>query len=299
MNNENPTNPVSAPSTLERVGVRITIIGIGLIGGSLALDIKKHYPNAKISGIDANESHLAEAIQLGIIEEKATFEDLKFSDSVILSTPVDVSVLILPEILEHIGEETLVLDVGSTKLPICEAVSNHSKRRNFMACHPIAGTEFSGPSAAILGLFENKTNIICEVEKTTFKLQEKAMELFKKLGMRIRYMDPKSHDKHIAYVSHLSHISAFMLGKTVIEKEKDEQDIFDMAGSGFESTVRLAKSSPAMWTPIFKQNKKQVVKSLDEYISNLTKFKTLLENDNYDELYNEMQNTNRIKEILK
>ena len=299
MNNSKQTNSMSAPSTLERAGVRITIIGIGLIGGSMALDIKKHYPNAKISGIDANENHLAEAIKLEIIEESATYEDLKFSDFVILSTPVDVSVLILSEILDKIGEETLVLDVGSTKLPICEAVSNHPKRRNFMACHPIAGTEFSGPSAAILGLFDNKTNIICEVEKTTFKLQEKAMEVFKKLGIRIRYMDPKSHDKHIAYVSHLSHISAFMLGKTVIEKEKDERDIFDMAGSGFESTVRLAKSSPAMWTPIFKQNKKQVVKSLDEYILNLTKFKTLLENDNYDELFNEMQNTNRIKEILK
>jgi prephenate dehydrogenase len=299
MNNENPTNPVSAPSPFERAGVRITIIGIGLIGGSLALDIKKHYPNAKFFGIDANENHLTEAVKLGIIGEKTTFEDLKFSDFVILSTPVDVSVLILPEILDKIGEDSLVLDVGSTKLPICEAVSNHPNRRNFMACHPIAGTEFSGPSAAVLGLFDNKTIIICEIEKTTFKLQEKALEMFQKLGMRIRYMDPKSHDKHIAYVSHLSHISAFMLGKTVIEKEKDERDIFDMAGSGFESTVRLAKSSPAMWTPIFKQNKKQVVKSLDEYISNLTKFKTLLENDNYEELYNEMKNTNRIKEILK
>ncbi len=279
--------------------MNVNVIGIGLIGGSLALDIKQHCPNAKISGNDSNENHLNEAIQLGIIQEKATFEDLIFSDFVILSTPVDVSVLILPEILDKIGEKTLVLDVGSTKLPICETVSNHPKRRNFMACHPIAGTEFSGPSAAVLGLFDNKTNIICEVEKTTFKLQEKAMELFKKLGMRIRYMDPKSHDKHIAYVSHLSHISAFMLGKTVIEKEKDERDIFDMAGSGFESTVRLAKSSPTMWTPIFKQNKKQVVKSLDEYILNLTKFKNLLENDNYDELFLEMQNTNRIKEILK
>ena len=168
-----------------------------------------------------------------------------------------------------------------------------------MATHPIAGTEFSGPSAAILGLFQDKTNIICEVEKTTFKLQERALELFKKLGMRIRYMEPKSHDKHIAYVSHLSHISSFMLGKTVIEKEKDERDIFDMAGSGFESTVRLAKSSPAMWTPIFKQNKKQVVKSLEEYIANLTHFKTLLEDENYEAVFNEMQNTNRIKEILK
>lgn len=168
-----------------------------------------------------------------------------------------------------------------------------------MAAHPIAGTEFSGPSAAIKGLFQDKTNIICEVEKTTFKLQEKALDLFKSMGMRIRYMDPKSHDKHIAYVSHLSHISSFMLGKTVINKEKDEQDIFDMAGSGFESTVRLAKSSPAMWTPIFKQNKKQVVKTLEEYISNLSNFKELLENDDYDAIYNEMQGVNKIKEILK
>lgn len=167
-----------------------------------------------------------------------------------------------------------------------------------MATHPIAGTEFSGPSAAIKDLFQDKTNIICEVEKTTFKLQERGMELFKKLGMRIRYMDAKSHDKHIAYVSHLSHISSFMLGKTVVEKEKDERDIFDMAGSGFESTVRLAKSSPAMWTPIFKQNKKHVVKSLEEYISNLTHFKKLLEDENYEAVFNEMQNTNRIKEIL-
>ncbi len=299
MNNKIQTIQVSAPSLLENAGMRIVIIGIGLIGGSMALEIKKQYQNSKVFGIDANENHLTEATQLGIIDEVATYEDLEFANFVILSTPVDFSVLILPEILDKIGDETLVFDVGSTKLPICEAVSNHPKRRNFMACHPIAGTEFSGPSAAILGLFDNKTNIICEIEKTTFKLQEKAMKLFKQLGMRIRYMDPKSHDKHIAYVSHLSHISAFMLGKTVIEKEKDEQDIFDMAGSGFESTVRLAKSSPAMWTPIFKQNKKQVVKSLDEYILNLTKFKTLLENDNYDELFNEMQNTNRIKEILK
>jgi len=152
--------------------------------------------------------------------------------------------------------------------------------------------------AAVRDLFREKTNIICEVEKTTFKLQEIGMELFKRLGMRIRYMDPKAHDKHIAYVSHLSHISSFMLGKTVVEIEKDERDIFDMAGSGFESTVRLAKSSPAMWTPIFKQNKEHVVKSLEEYIVNLTHFKKLLEEENYEEVFNEMQNTNRIKEIL-
>ena len=279
--------------------MKVYIVGIGLIGGSMALDIKSIYDDAIVFGIDANEKHLDEAIKLGIIDQKATENDLINADLVIVAVPVDVALVILPEILNKIGEHTLVFDVGSTKNPICEAIENHPKRRNFMACHPIAGTEFSGPKAAVKGLYEGKTNIICEVERTTFKLQEKAMDLFKKLGMRIRYMDPKSHDKHIAYVSHLSHISSFMLGKTVIEKEKSEQDIFDMAGSGFESTVRLAKSSPAMWTPIFKQNKKQVIKSLEEYIQNLSNFKDLLENDNYEEVYNEMQNTNRIKEILK
>lgn len=279
--------------------MKVYIIGTGLIGGSLALDIKSIYATATVFGIDADENHLEEAFQLGIIDEKATLNDVAKADFVVVAVPVDIGLVILPGILDLIGEETLVFDVGSTKFPVCEIIQNHPKRRNFMACHPIAGTEFSGPKAAIRNLFEGKTNIICEVEKTTFKLQEKGLGLFKELGMRIRYMDPKSHDKHIAYVSHLSHISSFMLGKTVIEKEKHEQDIFDMAGSGFESTVRLAKSSPAMWTPIFKQNKKQVIKSLEEYIANLTHFKQLLENDDYAEVFNEMQNTNRIKEILK
>jgi prephenate dehydrogenase len=278
--------------------MKIYVIGIGLIGGSMVLDIKTLHPEATIYGIDNNESHLAEALALGVVDKTATFDDLSDADFVIVSVPVDVALTVLPRVLDVVGDNAIVFEVGSTKMPICEAVANHPKRRNFIATHPIAGTEFSGPSAAIKGLFQGKTNIICEVEKTTFKLQEKALELFKSMGMRIRYMDPKSHDKHIAYVSHLSHISAFMLGKTVINKEKDEQDIFDMAGSGFESTVRLAKSSPAMWTPIFKQNRKQVVKTLDEYISNLSKFKELLEKEDYDAIYNEMQSVNKIKEIL-
>ena len=278
--------------------MNIYVIGVGLIGGSIALDAKDLNPDAKIFGIDSNEKHLQEAIALGVIDEAATFDDLSKADLVIVSVPVDTAIVVLPTVLDLISDSAIVFDVGSTKIPICEAVAGHPRRRNFIATHPIAGTEFSGPSAAIKGLFQGKTNIICEVEKTTFKLQEKALWLFSAIGMRIRYMDPKSHDKHIAYVSHLSHISSFMLGKTVINKEKDEQDIFDMAGSGFESTVRLAKSSPAMWTPIFKQNKKQVVKTLEEYISNLTKFKELLVNDDYEAIFNEMQSVNRIKEIL-
>lgn len=278
--------------------MKVVVIGIGLIGGSMVLDIKALHPEATILGMDANENHLQQAIDLGVVEKAGTSEDLADADFVIVSVPVDVALVVLPQVLDAVGENTIVFEVGSTKLPICEAVANHPKRRNYIATHPIAGTEFSGPTAAIKGLFQGKTNIICEVEKTTFKLQEKALQLFMAMGMRIRYMDPQSHDKHIAYVSHLSHISSFMLGKTVIDKETEEQDIFDMAGSGFESTVRLAKSSPGMWTPIFKQNKQQVVKTLEEYISNLTKFKTLLENEDYDAIYQEMQSVNKIKEIL-
>lgn len=276
----------------------IYIIGVGLIGGSLALDIKSNNPESTIFGIDSNKKHLEEAIALQIIDKEASFDDLSQADVVVLSIPVDKAIEELPKVLDIIPDHALVMDVGSTKLPVCKAVENHSKRRNFLATHPIAGTEFSGPKAAVRALFQKKTNIICEVEETSFKLQEKAMKIFSDLGMRIRYMNPKAHDKHIAYMSHLSHISSFMLGKTVIEKEKNERDIFDMAGSGFESTVRLAKSSPAMWTPIFEQNKENVVETLNEYINNLKQFKAFMEADNYVEIYSEMENTNHIKDIL-
>ncbi|WP_053970399.1 prephenate dehydrogenase [Mangrovimonas sp. ST2L15] len=274
------------------------IIGVGLIGGSIAKDVKRMNPEMVIYGIDKNPDHLDEALNLGIIDKKAQLTDVQEADFVIVSIPVDASVDLLPQVLDLIHDDALVMESGSTKADICKAVANHPKRRNFLATHPIAGTEFSGPSAALEGLFHGKTNIICEVEKTAFKLQELALNIFQIMGMRIRYMNPEAHDKHIAYVSHLSHISAFMLGKTVIEKEKNEKDIFDLAGSGFASTVRLAKSSPAMWTPIFKQNKENVVETLNEYIHNLVSFKDFLESDNYDEIFNEMENTNHIKDIL-
>jgi len=277
----------------------IYIIGVGLIGGSLALDIKSVLPDVTIYGIDTNRQNLDEAIQLNVIDKKAEFVDLSKADLVIVAIPVDATVEQLPDILNLISEDALVVDVGSTKEDICLKVQNHHKRRNFLAMHPIAGTEFSGPSAAIHNLFQGKTNIVCEVELTAFKLQEKALQLFSKLGMRMRYMNPKAHDKHIAYVSHLSHISAFMLGKTVIDKEKNERDIFDLAGSGFESTVRLAKSSPEMWTPIFKQNKTNVIETLNEYINNLKQFKALMEQEDFEGVYKEMQDTNHIKQILK
>ncbi len=277
----------------------VYVIGIGLIGGSMALDIKKLYPETTIYGIDSNESHLNEALELHVVDEKASLRDISNADLLVLSVPVDASLQIVDDVLNNISDTTLVIDVGSTKQVFCKAVSNHPNRRNLLAMHPIAGTEHSGPKAAINGLFKNKTNIICEVEKTAFKLQEKALKLFSDLGLRIRYMNPEAHDKHIAYVSHLSHISSFMLGKTVIDKERNERDIFDMAGSGFESTVRLAKSSPEMWTPIFKQNKDNVLETLDEYIANLKHFKSLMEQDDFEAVYNEMKDTNYIKQILK
>jgi len=276
----------------------IYIIGIGLIGGSFALNIKKLHPKATIFGIDNNSAHLEEALSLNIIDDKAEVNKIENADLIVLAIPVDSSVVELPKILDTISDNTLVIDVGSTKTDICKVVTNHPKRRNFLATHPISGTEFSGPQAAFLELFQKKTNIICEVEKTAFKLQERALKLFLAMGLRIRYMNPEAHDKHIAYVSHLSHISSFMLGKTVINKEKNERDIFDMAGSGFESTVRLAKSSPEMWAPIFKQNKDNVIETLNDYIYNLTQFKIMMENDDFDAVFKEMKNTNHIKQIL-
>ncbi len=277
----------------------IYLIGVGLIGGSLALDIKNLDASTTIYGIDKNNVHLDIALEKGIIDHKAEIQDLNNADMVIVAIPVDVTVKKLPKLLNLVSDDALIIDVGSTKEDICEAVKNHPKRRNFLAMHPIAGTEFSGPNAAITRLYKGKTIIICEVEETAFKLQEKALKLFSDIGMRIRYMKPKAHDKHIAYMSHLSHISSFMLGKTVIEKEKNERDIFDMAGSGFESTVRLAKSSPEMWTPIFEQNKTNVIETLEEYIQNLEQFKELMKNDDFEAIFKEMKNTNHIKEILK
>ncbi|WP_350290468.1 prephenate dehydrogenase [uncultured Croceitalea sp.] len=278
--------------------MKVFIIGIGLIGGSFAKDLKRLHSDAQVFGVDTNEAHLDKAIELGLIDEKSDYNALPDADMVLVAIPVDVLVNELSKILDVVGEDTVVFDAGSTKSLVCKSVENHPKRRNFLACHPIAGTEFSGPEAAIENLYNGKTNIICEVEKTAFKLQEKALQLFQDMGMRIRYMNADAHDKHIAYVSHLSHISSFMLGKTVIEKEKNERDIFDMAGSGFESTVRLAKSSPAMWTPIFEQNKENVIETLQEYILNLESFKKMIEENDFEAVYEEMNNTNKIKQIL-
>ena len=278
--------------------MKLGIIGLGLMGGSFALDFKSIYPKSKIFGLDKSKKNENRALELGLIDELITLEQLSKVDVVLVAIPVDKSLEELPKILNSVNKDTLVFDVGSTKLPICEALLNHPNRKNFLATHPMAGTEFSGPIAAVEGLYLNKNNIVCEIEKTNPKIYKKALRIFKMLNMNIIKMDSKSHDVHVAYVSHLSHISSFMLGKTVIEKEKNEKNIFDLAGSGFESTVRLAKSSPATWTPIFLQNKNNLVLAINEYISNLNQIKEMIEENNYSTLSSILNNTNRIKQIL-
>ena len=276
----------------------IYIVGVGLIGGSFAIELRDIFNNSNIIGIDTSAQNLKIAKQKNIIDSHAEINGITNPFMIIIAVPVKAIIKILPKIFEFILPETLVVDFGSTKLSICKNIQTHKLRSNFLAAHPIAGNEFSGPNAAVKGLFTNKTMIICENNKTNNKLVNLAINIFKDLKMNISFMDPESHDKHIAYVSHLSHISSFMLGKTVIEEGKNEKNIFDMAGSGFESTVRLAKSSPKMWTDILEDNKLNITEALDDYIYNLNKTRELINNNKFSELETELKKINYIKNIL-
>ena len=278
--------------------MKIGVIGLGLIGGSFALAAKKFNVGASLYGQDNNPKHMEEALNLRIIDHPLEVDNYASMDVILMAIPVDACLTLALPLLDQINDNALLIDVGSTKSAICKHIELHPKRNQFLATHPIAGTEFSGPSAAFAELFMEQAQILCETYKTRPDLLEWAVQWFRNMNMEIHEMDAEAHDKHIAYVSHLSHISSFMLGKTVIEKEKDERAIFKMAGSGFASTVRLAKSSPDMWTPIFKQNKENILEVLKEYISNLEHFERLLESDDYDQLFKQLKNTNTIKTIL-
>ncbi|MEN8765908.1 MAG: prephenate dehydrogenase [Wenyingzhuangia sp.] len=275
----------------------VTVIGLGLIGGSLALELKKRLGYV-VYGIDSEASNANKALELGIVDEIIEFNQIVESDIVVLAVPVNVLPDLAINVLNNIKSSAIVFDMGSTKEKLSKTVENHEKRINFVAVHPIAGTEHSGPEAAIYGLFDEKVNIICDQELSSKEAVDKVLHIFNTLNMRTIFMNSVAHDKHIAYVSHLSHISSFMLGKTVLEKEKNEKNIFDMAGSGFESTVRLAKSSPNMWTPILIENKENILNSLNEYIDNLTVFRDLIIEENKERLQQTMLETNYIKEVL-
>ena len=278
---------------------KIYVIGVGLIGGSFAIDMRKLFPKSTIIGIDKSEIHLQKALELKLIDETSELSKINNPDIIVISVPVKSILNILPIVLKSVNNNSLVIDFGSTKKNICQIVKDHPNRQNFLATHPIAGTEFSGPAAAHEGLFEGKNIIICDKHKTDKSILELGLKIFNLMKMKIGYMDSDSHDKHVAYVSHLSHISSFMLGKTVMDEEKNEKNIFDMAGSGFESTVRLAKSSPEMWTDIFEDNKKNIIKSLDDYIENLAHINSLIKKDRFDEVESQLKSTNYIKTILK
>jgi prephenate dehydrogenase len=276
---------------------KIHIIGLGLLGGSFGLAARRKFPELTITGFDISEKNLKDAEVLGIITEAKENPDSD-TDIILLATPADSLGGILEKTLNEIGENTLVIDLGSTKSNLCALAGKHSKRKQYLAGHPIAGTEYSGPKAAFAELLDGKVMILCEMDKTDLHLKEKAYQLFEALNMKLRFMDPEEHDRHLAFVSHLSHVSSFMLGKTVLQKMEDDRNIFDMAGSGFASTVRLAKSSPSMWAPILTENKENILQALDGYISNLSSIRDLIANNDGEKIHQELADINKIRDIL-
>ena len=279
--------------------MKVGIVGLGLIGGSIGLKLKDLYNNITIYGYDIDDNSVSYCLKNKIIDVKFDEEFIPELDFVFLAIPVESIKDQLSDYLNKTSDNTLIIDLGSTKFQICNSVENHQNRKNYLAAHPIAGTEFSGPDSAKKDLFNDKVMILCDTDKTDPNLLLDSKKIIKSMGMNIKTMNSKEHDKHIAYVSHLSHISSFMLGKTVMDKEDDEHTIYSMAGSGFESTVRLAKSSPEMWSSIFLQNKKNIIESLDEYILNINNFKKLIEVSDQKNLNDEMRRINGIKKILK
>jgi len=277
----------------------VTVIGLGLIGGSFAKSLSELSADYTILGCDLSAENEEKAMALGLVSECLPMEQaISKAEIILLAIPVDALESMLSGILDRVRPDQLVIDFGSTKLNIAQSVISHPKRANYLAAHPMAGTENTGPEAALSGLYENKILILCDHELTNKDLLEQANSIFDLLSFQVIFMDSESHDKHIAYVSHLSHVSSFMLGLTVLDIEKDEENVFNMAGSGFMSTVRLAMSSPDMWTPIFLQNKKNVKNALSQYIERLQLFEKALDGDNFNDLHRMMTSANQIKKAL-
>lgn len=279
--------------------MKICIVGLGLLGGSFALGLKNKIKNLQIIGVDINEEHVNTALELGIIDEKTSFDQgVQQATLTVLATPVHCLLTQIPQALDLMPDTSILTDLGSTKSKLCKVVETHPKRNQYIALHPIAGTENSGPEAAFADLLKNKIMIVCDREKSNPQAFMTIELLCSILDMELHYMSSEAHDRHLAYVSHLSHIISFALSSTVLDKEKDEQSIFEMAGSGFASTVRLAKSSPAMWAPIFQQNQKNISEALGSYIAELQRFKEIIDTQNIDEAKILMQKANGVRRIL-
>lgn len=277
----------------------VTVVGIGLIGGSMAMASKGQGIATRLIGVDANESHRQKALALGLVDETMGLEEaIAASQLVILAVPVNALLPLLQTVLDRVDNQ-VVMDVGSTKGAVLESIANHPKRGRFVASHPMWGTEYSGPEAAVQGAFVGKATVICNKEESDGDAVKTVEELYRQLGMHLVYMNAADHDVHVAYVSHISHITSFALANTVLEKEKEEEAIFELASGGFESTVRLAKSNPGTWVPIFMENRENVLDVLNEHISQLRKFKACLEKENYEYLSELIEGANKIKRIIK
>jgi prephenate dehydrogenase len=280
--------------------MKVAVVGIGLIGGSLMVDLRKRGFAKTIIGVDNNIRHRNIAQLTGLVDETDTLENaIEKSDLIILSTPVNANCQMLPGILDKIaGTCKVVADMGSTKADIAEACSNHSARGRYVAVHPMAGTEFSGPLAAIGKLFDYKTAIICDKELSDTDALEKVEKMLDILNMRKIYMNSVDHDVHVAYVSHISHITSFSLALSVLEKEREEQNILSLAGGGFESTVRLAKSNGETWAPIFIENSKYILEVMDTYIEKMMTFRKMISEKDTEGLKELMEEANKIRKIL-
>lgn len=279
--------------------MNVTIIGLGLIGGSFGLALRKYGLAERIYGVEASKSNAQRALERGLVDEIVEFERaLEVADVVAIATPVDTIPQLAIKLLNRVGEQQIVLDMGSTKAELCELISQHPRRSRFVAAHPMWGTEHSGPDAAVEGAFRGCNLVLCEVERSDAEAVKVVESIFETIGMSPMYMSPEKHDVHAAYVSHISHITSFILSTTVLEKERESETILNLAGGGFESTVRLAKSSSQMWIPIFKQNKYNILDVLREYIHQLELFRKALERDNYDQLRATIERANEIRKIL-
>lgn len=278
--------------------MNIAIVGLGLIGGSMAIDLRRM--GHEVVGVDANPFHQREAMDLGLVEQCLPLDQaVAQSDIVAVAVPVGIAPAVIDEALKHLPPNGAIFDVGSTKRSICQALEDHPRRERFVAAHPIAGTEHSGPSAAHSGLFDRKLGIICDSSSSAPDALQRVEDLFVQLGMELKRIDSDEHDKHLAYVSHISHLSSFTLGLTVLNIEKDERSIFDMAGSGFASTVRLAKSSPEMWAPIMLENSEHLVEALDSYVEILGQFKAMITSHDEQGLKDMIRKANKIREVLE
>ena len=280
--------------------MKVGIIGLGLIGGSIAIDLKRKGYAEQVLGVEADPVNASAAEKIGLVDQVTDFEDcVRQSDVIILAVPVGAAMKLLPAVLDRIGEKQTVTDVCSTKELLINQVRLHPMRRRYVASHPMAGTEYSGPWAAMPGLFDGHACIICDAEESSPKAVRVVEDMYNALNMRAIYMGSSNHDVHTAYVSHISHVTSFALALTVLDKEKDEKHIFDLASGGFSSTVRLAKSSPDMWTPILSQNRDNVLQVMDTYIEKMKAFRQAIADDDEETVRGLIEEANRIRRIIR